>query len=308
MRSSTGESWSSKHRKERVKLQNAMSTHDGDEVNDMYQLSVLPVSFFPQLMSGSMSLEQWASMAKKYGLRYVDVPNWVFRNHMPVYLLQQKAVLDALDIEIGAIGTHCDFTHPDPAQRKRELEYLRGDIALASQMGACFVRVTDGQAHPGVTLEQGLDYAEEGLRKAAQSAREHGVQLALENHGFPSAWIYDDFSHDITVFRKLVERLRGSGVGVNFDNANATGSGMDAAQWLRELYPDVVSVHLADTSSPHTTVHTALGAGISPIAQVLRILKDRGFSGLISIEEDAKQGETGIFQAISHVRGIWNSL
>lgn len=274
----------------------------------MHQLSVLPVSFFSEMMSGNMTLEQWAGMGKKYGLEWIDIPNWAIRNHMPVYLMQQKAILDAIGVRIGCIGTHSDFTHPDAVQRRRELDYLRRDIAMASQLGARVVRVTDGQAHPGVTVEQGLDYALEGLRQAAQTARAYGIQLAVENHGFPSAWIYDDFSHSMDVFLMLVKRLRGSGVGINFDNANATGCGINAADILETIYEDVVSVHLSDTVSDKTTVHSALGAGVSPIEEVLAILKKRHFTGLITIEEDSRQGEIGIFQAIAHVRGIWENL
>lgn len=274
----------------------------------MDQLSVLPVSFFSLLSSGEMTVEQWAKMGKKYGLSYVDFPNWAFRNHMPSYLRQQKYLLDTIGIRVGSIGTHSDLTNPDSVQRKRELDYLRYDIALASEMGAGYVRVTDGQAHPGLELEQGLDYISEGLSRAAETAKEYGVILGLENHGFPSAWIYDDFSHDLRVFRKLIARLDQIGVGINFDSANASGCGTDAAGFLEEIYDRVVSVHIADTISDRTTVHTALGAGICPIKDVLKVLHDHAFTGLISIEEDSKNGEVGVFQAIEHVRGIWNSF
>ena len=274
----------------------------------MDQLSVLPVSFFSLLSSGEMTEEQWAKMGKKYGLSYVDFPNWAFRNHMPSYLRQQKYLLDTIGIRVGSIGTHSDLTNPDSVQRKRELDYLRYDIALASEMGAGYVRVTDGQAHPGLELEQGLDYISEGLSRAAETAKDYSVILGVENHGFPSAWIYDDFSHDMRVFRKLMARLDQIGVGINFDSANATGCGIDAAGFLEEIYDRVVSVHIADTISDRTTVHTALGAGICPIKDVLKVLYDHAFTGLISIEEDSKNGEAGVFQAVEHVRGIWNSF
>lgn len=274
----------------------------------MDQLSVLPVSFFPQLMSGEMNIEQWARMGKKYGLKYIDIPNWALRSHMPSYLKQQRAILDSCQIAIGSVGTHSDLTNPDPVQRKRELDYLRFDIALASQMGASYVRVTDGQAHPGLEEEQGLDYACECLVQAKEFAADYGITIGVENHGFPSAWIYDDFSHDLSVFRKLKTRLDQIGVGINFDSANASGCGVDAADFLSEIYDSVVSVHIADTVSDKTTVHSALGAGICPIDKVLEILHSRKFGGLISIEEDSKSGEAGIFQAIEYVKGIWKSF
>lgn len=274
----------------------------------MLKLSVLPVSFFTQLASGELDVEAWARMGKKYGLEYVDYPNWAFKNHMPAYLLRQKAVLDSVGVKVGSVGTHSDLTNPDPMQRRRELDYLRADIALASQMGAYCVRVTDGQAHPALSLEQGLELAYEGLMRAEETAREYGVKLCYENHGFPSAWIYDDFSHNFNVFLLLAERLRGSGVKLNFDSANATGCGVDAVEALEKIYDEVASVHIADTASTVTTLHTALGAGACPIGGVLKVLKSRGFDGLVSIEEDSKSGEAGVFQAIAHVRGIWNAL
>ena len=274
----------------------------------MDHLSVLPVSFFPLLASGEMSAEQWARMGKKYGLSYVDLPSWAIKNHTPAYLRRQKYLLDTIGIRVGSIGTHSDLTNPDRIQRRRELDYLRYDIALASELGAGYVRVTDGQFHPGLEVEQGLDYISEGLRGAAEAAKEYGVTLGVENHGFPSAWIYDDFSHDLFVFQKLMIRLKETGVGINFDSANATGCGADAAELLRDVYDLVVSVHIADTVSDRTTVHTALGAGICPIKEVLSILYNKGFTGLISIEEDSKSGEAGVFQAVEHVIGIWNSF
>ena len=274
----------------------------------MDRLSVLPVSFFPMLSSGEMTIEQWAGMGKKYGLHYIDLPNWAFRNHTPVYLRQQRYMLDAIGIQVGAIGTHSDLTNPDRMQRKRELTFLEYDIALASEVGARYIRVTDGQAHPGLEVEAGLDYITEGLSQAIHTANDYGVTICVENHGFPSAWIYDDFSHDIQIFRRLAARLREIGVKLNFDTANATGCGQDAAALLEEVYDQVAAVHIADTASGLTTVHTALGAGICPIENVLHVLYSNGFEGLITIEEDSKSGELGVFQAIEHVRGIWRSF
>ena len=68
------------------------------------------------------------------------------------------------------------------------------------------------------------------------------------------------------------------------------------------------SLHIAETVSNVTTVHAALGAGISPIEDVLRLLSERGFQGNISIEEDSGNGEKGIFQAYRFVTGILTDL
>jgi len=274
----------------------------------MERLSVLPVSFFPDFAVGRMTIVDWARMAKGIGLAYVDLPNWVFRCHQPVYLGRLKTELDILGISIAMVGTYSDFTNPDALQRRRELDYLRRDIALASQMGARLLRVTDGQAHPGTGLEQGINWAVEGLTEAAATAVDYGMQLVFENHGQPGGWVYDDFSHNVEVFLEIAMRLDGTGIGINFDNGNATGCGWDAVELLKRVLGNVVSVHISDTGSRATTLHTALGAGASPIRGVLELLKSSGFDGWICIEEDSGRGVDGIYQAVTQVRGIWNSL
>ena len=165
-----------------------------------------------------------------------------------------------------------------------------------------------GALNAGLTTPERISVHTHAAAHQQKIAADYGVQRAVVIHGFPSAGVFDVFSHDIDVFLALARRLHGSGVGLNFDNANATGCGVDAVALLETLYEDVVSVHLTDTASDKTTLHTALGAGISPVREVLSVLKRRGFSGLITIEEDSHRGELGVFQAIAHVRGIWNSL
>jgi hypothetical protein len=57
-------------------------------------------------------------------------------------------------IRAAMVTTYPDFTHPDPTERERELTKLEDDIVGASRLGADLVRVTAGQAHPGVGSEK----------------------------------------------------------------------------------------------------------------------------------------------------------
>ena len=91
--------------------------------------------------------------------------------------------------------TYPDFTHPDPLQRMREMEYLRRDIALCSELDIMFLRVLAGQAHPGMDIEQGTKLAIEGLRRSSKVAEKFGVKLLYEDHAKPGAWHYIDFSY-----------------------------------------------------------------------------------------------------------------
>ena len=271
-------------------------------------VSVLPVSFFGALENGSMSISEWAAMAHRLNIRYIDLPSWVFSQRTPVSISYARQILSSYNIRISMIGTYSDFTNPDKTQRKRELDYLFSDIALASEIGAQYIRLTDGQAHPGLNTDTAISWITENFIKAAEKANEYGIVLAFENHGHPSAWIYDDFSHSSSLFMKVAEAIRSTGVKINFDTGNASGCGMDAISMLDSLYDEVRSLHIAETVSNVTTVHAALGAGIVPIEGILRFLSSRNYRGNISIEEDSGKGEMGIFQSYRFVTGILTNL
>lgn len=274
----------------------------------MVRISVLPVSYFSALQNSSMDIEKWAFIAHKLGIRYIDLPVWAIRERTSVYLSYISQILSSAGVRVSMIGTYSDFTNPDSMQRQRELDYLVADIALASEIGADYIRLTDGQAYPGLNRNEAIGWIADNFRKAAVRAEEYGITLAFENHGHPSAWIYDDFSHSPSVFASVAEAIRDTGVKINFDTGNASGCGMDAVSMADEYFDEIASLHIAETVSNVTTVHAALGAGISPIEDVLRLLSERGFQGNISIEEDSGNGEKGIFQAYRFVTGILTDL
>ena len=100
------------------------------------KVSCLPVSFFPDLSSGKMSIQGWAYMAADIGLDAIDLSVMLLKNHTPVYLKQLRHDIETAGMSVTMMAAYPDFSHPDPLQRKREIEYLRRDIALSSYLGA----------------------------------------------------------------------------------------------------------------------------------------------------------------------------
>ena len=106
------------------------------------KISCLPVSFFGDIISGRITLGEWARMAYISGLDGVDISILFIKSRTPKYLNQLRKEIEDAEMQIIMITAYPDFTHPKRIQRKRELEYFRGDIALASELGAKYVRVT----------------------------------------------------------------------------------------------------------------------------------------------------------------------
>lgn len=104
-------------------------------------------------------------------------------------------------IEICAVSPNCDLSSPVPGQREAMICYVRECIKLAHDLGSPLCKIF--AAWRGITLHNGLGtYAEthsynqygfwkgdrrgfvvDSLRELSKVAADHGVALAMQNHG-----------------------------------------------------------------------------------------------------------------------------
>ena len=271
------------------------------------KISCLPVSFFSKIINGSMSIKDWASMAAEVGLDAIDLSVMLLKNHTSVYLKQIRDDLEKAGIPVTMMATYPDFSHPDPMQRERELEYLGHDIALSSYLGAKYLRITAGQAHPKTPVEQGIQWVINFFKRSTSVSEKFNVQLVYENHSKPGAWEYPDFSQPTERFLRIAEALRDTGIGINFDTANPQVYGDDPLQTLHQVIDNVVTIHVADTAEAGklVPVPAVIGEGLVPFNEIFRRLKQRGFDGWMCIEEASNTGREGVKKATDVVRKIW---
>jgi sugar phosphate isomerase/epimerase len=269
------------------------------------KLSCLPVSFFPDLVKGTMTLGEWVQMARSFDLDGFDLGIVLIQNHTPTYLARLSGELSEAGMGIAMITDYPDFTHPDEKQRERELAYLNRDIALAGQLGARYLRVTAGQDHPDVSMKDKISHAVEYLRRAAPFAQQHGVTLVLENHSKPGAWDHFDITYDPEAFVRVVDGIRDTTVTVNFDTANAVACGADPLRLLEQVIDKVETIHAADTARPGEFEPVVVGTGAVPFSSIFARLRRHGFAGWICIEEWSNTGKDGVQHAIENVRNAW---
>lgn len=272
---------------------------------EQVKLSCLPVSLFPEITSGKMSIPQWAAEAKKLGLDGFDISVMFLKNHTPVYLRGLKEQLAEVGLPIAMACTYPDFSNPDAVQRRRELDYLRYDIAICAELGVKNLRVLAGQARPGLEREQAVQWAVEGLREAAATADAYGLQLVYEDHAKPGAWDYIDFSFPPDIFLEICAGLRGTSVGVNFDTANIVAAGWDAMPVLEQVADKICTVHVADTAEKGVFSPVLIGTGATPLHDIFAYLKRRGFDGWLCIEEASNMGLAGVAKAVENTRRLW---
>ena len=270
------------------------------------KLSCLPVSFFADITDGYMSVAEWARMGAAIALDGIDLSILFVQDHSTSGLAALRREIEDSGIGVVMITTYPDFTHPEPVQRKRELALEQETVAVAAALGAEFVRVTAGQAHPDTGREEGITWAVEGLTRLVETTHDLGVTLVYENHGKPGAWEYTDFSEPPDIFLEIARRTADIGLGINFDTGNATSFAKDPVDLLDQVIDRVVTIHASDTEAYGELRHVLLGTGATPYRELFGRLKQAGWDGWICMEEASFQGRQGVEAAARFIRQAWN--
>ncbi|WP_188506709.1 sugar phosphate isomerase/epimerase family protein [Parapedobacter pyrenivorans] len=268
--------------------------------------SCLSVSLFPNIMNGEMTIREYAYFCKSIGLDAFDIGIILLKNHTPNYIREIRTAISEVGIPLVMVTTYPDFTHPDPQQREREFDFLVHDIALASAVGAKYLRVTAGQAHPKTSEQDGIAWAVMYLKKAAPVSDKYGITLVYEDHSKPGAWDYMDFSNPPAIFLEIARQLRGTSIGINFDTANILVAGEDTTlEVLDQVFDQVKTIHVAETATKGKMDPVAIGTGIVPFETIFSYLKTKHFDGWLCLEEWGNQGTEGVKRAVEFVKETW---
>jgi sugar phosphate isomerase/epimerase len=271
------------------------------------KLSCLPVSFFADILGGRMSVPEWARMGRELGLDAVDISILFVPDRSPAAISAMRRAIEAEGMRIAMVTSYPDFTHPDAAQRLRELELEQQVIEVAAGLGSAIVRVTAGQAHPETIRADGIEWASEGLCRLAEWARGSGVTLGYENHAKPGVWQYTDFCQPPDIFLEIVRRTEPAGLGINFDVGNAAAFCVQPLALLEAVLPRVVSIHASDTAVHGALQHVLLGTGVTPYPELFGRLALEGWDGWICMEEASYLGREGVAAAAGFVRQTWDA-
>ncbi|MBO7709412.1 MAG: sugar phosphate isomerase/epimerase [Lachnospiraceae bacterium] len=268
------------------------------------KLSILPVSLFSDLSTGKMTLADWAAYAQGKGTDGFDASILFFPNSTATTIQTMKQQLEDKKVTIQPVMVCCypDFTNPDPMERERQIDYFRRDLALISDFGFTHVRMTAGQAHPGLSIEEGTRNCVACFEKVLDTAEKYNVKLCLENHSKPGAWPNIDFAFNKDAFLSVFNAVKDMPIGINFDTANAVACGADAKELLETVIDKVWTIHMNDTATIGKWTPAPIGKGLVDFDTVFKVLGDHGFDGWICIEEASGLGLKGIDDAIAFAR------
>ena len=266
------------------------------------KLSSIPVSFFDSIRGGQMSVTEWMDFAAGLGLDGVECGPPLIRPIGPATPTEYRRLAAERGLAVSNYTAYSDFTHPDPEVRKREIAAALNNVAVAKELGAPSVRALTGQQWPGVEQAQGVAWVVEGVRRMAEQADRAGLRVNVENHTKASTWANFDFAIHGELFLQVLEGLRDTPIGVQFDTANPLVAGEDTLALFEKVRSRIGYVHVNDVRRPGVFEFVTVGTGIAPIREVLSRLHKQAYGGWVGIEEASRTGRDGFRQAVRYLR------
>lgn len=228
---------------------------------------------YRQLLSGKearLSLEDFIRDCAALELEGTELTSYYFPQPVtPEYLRQLKALAFRLGLSVSGTAVGNDFCHPPGAPRDQQLAHVKRWIEYAEILGAPVIRIFAG------TVKSGQDPAEahrlivEGIEHCCEYAGQHGVYLALENHGGPTATAEG--------LLKIVRDVRSPWFGVNLDTGNFHSA--ELYDELAQCAPYALNVQVKVAVKP-------AGQDKQPadLLRVSKILQQAGYRGWVVLE------------------------
>ena len=163
--------------------------------------------------SPKLTLTDFIDDCAKFGLEGTELTSYYFPpKPSPEYLrtLRRQCFRLGLDVSGTAVGN--DFGHPPGDKRTQEIANVKAWIDNAEILGAPVIRIFAGHQQKDQTEAQAHSLMIQAIEECCDYAGKHGVHLALENHGGPTA--------TADGLLKFVRDVSSPWFGVNLDSGN----------------------------------------------------------------------------------------
>ena len=284
------------------------------------RISVFPKCYFDWLVDGRMAYSHWIRQAATLGGEGVEHYDGFFRSYAPEDVDPIVGEMTRTSQISAMLCFSPDFTHPDPAERRRQVERQKSAIDLTVRLGAAHCRTLSGQRFPDLTRAEGIARTLDGIRRSLDYAEKRRVVLCMENHYKDGLWRYPEFAQPEDIFLEIVEQIDSPFFGVQYDPSNAVVGGYDPVAFLEKVRHRVVTMHAsdrylapgatlddlraADGSAGYASVlkHGETGKGLNDYDAIFRLLAEVGFSGWISVE-DGMNGLDELRRSVDFLKG-----
>jgi len=251
------------------------------------------------------SFEKCLDWAKKNDVHYIecgliDGVSWIhglgYQPHVALYedpmLLKKK--MDGYGLRFSQVDAAYPLSGKDGPIRG--VPYIMKSIQWANLIGCPCVDTTDGMHKPeGLTDEEAMTMMKTSYEQIIEVAEAHEITVNIEPHGY--------FTTKPDMMTKMLDFCDSRYLRMNMDTGNTFIAGQDPVAFLKRFVDKVSHVHIKDVSESLAAAvrgdqtgiavsHCALGDGVNAknIRACLEILRDHGYTGVLSMECEGQAG------------------
>ena len=237
-----------------------------------FKFSLAAYSYRDLLMGDppELKLFDFVSDCAKMGLEGTEPTSYYFpKPTTREYLRKLKQHCFTLGLDVSGTAIRNEFGYPQGEKRQKEIDWVKHWIDNAEILGAPVIRIFAGYQQKGISSERTHKLMVEGFEEVCDYAGQHGVHLALENHGGPTSTAEGMLN--------FIRDVKSPWFGVNLDTGNFPSD--DPYGDLTKIAPYALNVQLkammtdpAENKSP------------SDFSRLAEILRDVGYRGYIVLE------------------------
>ena len=237
-----------------------------------------------------MSLEDFLKRAKELGANGVSLETCFIKSFEKDYLKKIRELLDKYNLEVVVAWGHPKGL--EGGKNKEAVKEIIKNFETCKILGANVMRVVgsclDFRNDPHLPQIRGIINL---LREPVKIAENLGIKLAIENH-------FDFTTEEMLL---IIESINSNYFGITFDTGNCLRIGDEPVKSAKLLIDYIFATHLKDVApiyggDPKEWYYyacTPIGKGVIDIPSIIKILADKNYDGLLTIEIDFLDPEYG---------------
>ncbi len=247
---------------------------------------------YRELLAGKapkLTLEDFVRDCAAMGCEGTELTSYYFPKEVTHdYLRGLKKLCFELGLDVSGTAVGNDFGHPPGEKRDEQIALVKRWVDYAEILGAPVIRVFAGHTKPGSTPEEAHKLMVSGLEECCDYAGRHGVFLALENHGGPTA--------TAAGLLAFVKDVQSPWFAVNLDSGNFNSD--DIYGELAQIAPYAVNAQIKVVVSGPDRKKQPTDFG-----RLAKILRDAAYRGYIVLEyEEAGDPRTECPKFLDEIR------
>ncbi|WP_231936462.1 sugar phosphate isomerase/epimerase family protein [Bythopirellula polymerisocia] len=186
------------------------------------------------------------------------------------YLRELKHQCFQFGLGVSGTAVGNDFGFLPGKERDEQISMTKAWIDRAEVLGAPVIRIFAGKQKPGVNPKHSHALMVEGIEECCEYAGLHGVHLALENHGGPTA--------TVDGMLEFVQDVKSPWFGVNLDTGNFYTE--DPYLDLARIAPYSLNVQVKVVTSDEARENKRP----TDFRRLGQILRDANYRGYVALE------------------------